>query len=104
MDKRSPTAATQSGVALLALAVVTVGLAYPPPATGVPPLFGIGTVFLPLGLAAGALLAAALGGFLLAPAVADQLPGLQPTIGRLLVPAAAVALLGTYLVTVAGFG
>lgn len=103
MVQRSPTAATRSGVALLALAIVTVGIAYPPPATGLPPLFGVGSMFLPLGLSAGALLATALGGFLLAPAVAEQFPSLSTQIARLLVPAAAVALVAAYLVTVAGF-
>lgn len=103
MVQRSPTAATRSGLALLALAIVTVVIAYPPPATGVLPLFGVGSMFLPVGLSAGALLAAALGGFLLAPAVAEQFPSLSTKVAKLLAPAAAVALVGAYLVTVAGF-
>ncbi|MEF8801384.1 MAG: hypothetical protein V5A38_11610 [Halolamina sp.] len=103
MVRRSPPAATRRGVALLALAIVTVAIAYPPPATGVLPLFGIGNLFLLLGLSVGALFAAALGGFFLARSVAEQFPSLSTPIARLLVPAAAVALVGAYLVTVAGF-
>ena len=92
------------GAALVALSVVAVVVAYPPPATGVAPLFGIGTMFLPLGLSTIALLVATAGGILLGRAVANQTDIVPAPLIRILVPLTALAVVGGYLLTVAGFG
>lgn len=92
------------GIALVALAVLAVVAAYPPPATGIPPLFGFGELFLPLALSAVALFVAVGGGLLAGSAAADRTDSLPGPVVRLLVPLAALTLVGGYLVTVAGFG
>lgn len=92
------------GLGLVAIAFLTVVAAYPPPATGIAPLFGIGNMFLPLGLSALALVVAVSGGVLVGRAAANRPNRLPPLLVRLLVPLAALVLVGGYLTTVAGFG
>jgi len=100
-DSDAPPAAV--GVALVALAFLAVVAAYPPPATGIQPLFGLGELFLPLGLSTLALLVAVGGGMLVGSAAANRTNSLPGPVIRLLVPLAALALVGGYLLTVAGF-
>ena len=99
----SETVPAAGGVALVALAVLGVVAAYPPPSTGFQPLFGLGSMFLPLGLSTLALLIAAVGGVLAGSAGANRTDSLPAPLVRLLVPLAALALVGGYLLTVAGF-
>jgi hypothetical protein len=91
------------GIALVALAIVGVVAAYPPPSTGIQPLFGFGTMFLPLGLSTLGLLLAAVGGMLVGSAAAKRSDSLPAPLVRLLVLLAALAVVGGYLLTVAGF-
>lgn len=99
----SDTVPAAVGVALVLLAGLGVVVAYPPPSTGVAPLFGLGTVFLPLGVSTLALLFAVGGGMLVGSAAAERVDSLPASLVRLLVPLAALALVGGYLLTVAGF-
>lgn len=98
-----PATKARVGAVLVGCVLVAVVVAYPPPVTGVPPLFGVGNLFLPLGLALGALVVAAVGGVLVGESVEARVEQLPPLAVRLLVPVGAVVLVGAYLVTVAGF-
>jgi hypothetical protein len=87
------------GAALVALSPVAVAVAYPPPALGV----GSWGLFLPLAVAATALLAATAGGALLGRAVARTRLGTgERLVARALGPLVAVAPLVAYLAVVAG--
>ena len=92
------------GGGLVAVALVAVVVAYPPPATGVRPLFGVGNVFLPLAVSVLSFLVALVGGVLLARDVTnartDRVQRLAFAIVTALAP---VALVGAYLTAVAGF-
>ena len=92
------------GGILIVFALVTVVIAYPPPATGIRPLFGFGNLFLPLFIAAGSLVIATVGGILLARNIASAHTerGRRLAISAL-IPASAVAVVGAYLAVVAGF-
>lgn len=85
--------------ALVALPPVAVVVAYPPPALGIAP-WGL---FLPLAVAATALLAATVGGALLGRAVArTRIATVERLAARAVGPVVAVAPLVAYLVVVAG--
>ncbi|MFC7205241.1 hypothetical protein ACFQJC_17160 [Haloferax namakaokahaiae] len=92
------------GGILTLLALVTVVISYPPPATGVKPLFGFGNMFLPLFMSALALVVAIIGGTLLARNIASAQTGrVQRLAITALIPASAVAVVGVYLAVTAGF-
>lgn len=92
------------GGGLVALALVAVVVAYPPPATGVGPLFGVGNMFLPLIVSVVALLLAVAGGVLLARNITNaQTERSQRLAFGVLVPVGAVAVISVYLVVIAGF-
>lgn len=92
------------GGVLVVFVLVTVVISYPPPRTGVRPLFGLGNLFLPLFPSAGAVLLAIIGGILVA---RDLVRGKAGRVQRLaisaLVPVSAVTVVGGYLAIVAGF-
>ena len=103
-DLRSP-GLNRLGGTLVALALGAVVVAYPPRATGLEPLFGVGTMFLPLLVSVGALLSAIGGSVLLARNIAtDQTERSQRLAIRVLVSACIVAGISAYLAVVAGFG
>lgn len=92
------------GGVLVALALVAVVVAYPPRATGVGLLFGVGNMFLPLIVSVVALLIAVVGGVLLARNITNtQTERFRRLAFRVLVPVGAVAVISVYLVGVAGF-
>ena len=92
------------GGILIVFALVTVVIAYPPPATGIRPLFGFGNLFLPLFIAAGSLVIATVGGILLARNIVSAQTGRGQRLAiSALIPASAVAVVGAYLAVVAGF-
>lgn len=92
------------GGGLVALALVAVVVAYPPPATGVGPLFGVGNMFLPLIVSVVALLIAVVGGVLLARNITNaQTERSQRLALGILIPVGAVAVISAYLVAIAGF-
>lgn len=92
------------GGGMVGLALIAVVVAYPPPATGVEPLFGVGSMFLPLIVSVVALLLAVVGGVLLARNIANaQTERSQRLAFRVLVSVGAVAVISGYLVVVAGF-
>ncbi len=91
------------GGLLVALALVGVVVAYPP--FPVVARFGPHGLFFPLFLSVAALLVAAVGGVLLADAVArSQTERSRRLAARVAVPVGVVAVGGAYLVVVAGFG
>lgn len=93
------------GSALVALAIAAVVVAYPPPSTGIAPLFGVGNPFLPMVVSMASLLVAIIGGVLLARSLTEgRTERTQRLLVRVVIPLVAVAVVGTYLVTVAGFG
>ena len=103
-DRRSP-GFNRLGGTLIALAVGAIVVAYPPRATGLEPLFGVGTLFLPLLVSAGALLSAIVGAVLLARNAANaQSERGQRLAIRVFVSACVVASISAYLGVVAGFG
>lgn len=92
------------GGVLLVLAFVTTVVTYPPPATGVTPLFGIGGMFLSVFTTIVAVFIATVGGVLLARGLTDDRTRQLPrVILGILVPVVAVTLISVYLVVVAGF-
>lgn len=92
------------GGGLVALALVAVVVAYPPPTTGVGPLFGIGNTFLPLAMSVIALLVTVVGGVLLARNITKTRPERPHRLAfGISVPVGAVAVIGVYLVVIAGF-
>ena len=104
--QQRPTAPGASDVGGLLVALAFVGLvaAYPP-FFAVEALFGSYELFLPLFLSVAALLVAAVGGVLLADAVASsQTEPSRRFAVRVAVPVGAVAVGGVYLVVVSGVG
>ena len=92
------------GGILVGLALVTVVVAYPPPATGLDPLLGAGNMFLPLFASVASLLIAIFGGVLLARGFTQaQSERTHRLLVRVVVPVGFVAIISAYLVTVAGF-
>ena len=103
-DQTSPRM-NRLGGGLVALALVAVIVAYPPPATGVGPLFGVATMFLPLIVSVVALLLAVAGGVILARNITNaQTERSHRLAFGVLVPVGAVAVISVYLVVIAGFG
>lgn len=93
------------GAVLIGLALVAIVIAYPPPATGLGPFLGVGTMFLPLIASVASLLVAIVGGVHLARGFATpQTDRAQRLLVRVFVPVGAVAVISAYLVVVAGFG
>lgn len=93
------------GEILVGLAFVTVVVAYPPPATGLNPFLGVGSIFLPLIASVVSLLIATVGGIFLARGFTEaHSKHTHRLLVRVLVPVGAVILISAYLVTVAGFG
>ena len=92
------------GGGLVALALVAVIVAYPP-ATGIGPLFGVATMFLPLIVSVVALLLAVAGGVIFARNITNaQTERSHRLAFGVLVPVGAVAVISVYLVVIAGFG
>ena len=93
------------GGILVGLALVTVVVAYPPPATGLRPLLGTGNMFLPLFASIGSLLIAVVGGVLLAPGLIQaQSERIHRLAVRVVVSVVAAAVISAYLVIIAGYG
>lgn len=92
------------GVLLVGFAFAAVVLAYPPSATGLEPLLGAGNMFLPLIASVASLLIAVIGGFFLARGlIGAKSNRSQRLLVRILIPVLAAAVIGAYLVVVAGF-
>ena len=92
------------GEALVVVAFIAVVIAYPPPATGIEPLFGMGDLFLPLLVSIGALLFGVLGGISLGRnATGARSGGVQSLAIRVSIAVGTVSAIGVYLIVVAGF-
>lgn len=92
------------GAELVAFALAAVVVAYPPPAMGVGPLFGIGNMFMPLILSVVGLLVASLGGVLIARDISKpQTDRSQRIALGILLPVSPVVVVSGYLVLIAGF-
>ena len=92
------------GGGLVALALVAVVVAYPPPATGIESLFRVGNMFLPIIVSVVALLITVVGGVLLARNSTNaQTERSKRLAFGILVPVGAVAVISVYLVVIAGF-
>lgn len=103
-QNHTPPRLNRFGGALLVFALVTAVISYPPPRTGVRPLFGLGNMFLPLFPSAGAVLLAIVGGILVArELVRGQTGRVQRLALSALIPVGAVTIVGGYLTVVAGF-
>lgn len=92
------------GGILVGLALVTVVVSYPPPATGLDPFLGAGNMFLSLIASVASLLMAIVGGVLLARGFTQaQAERTQRLVVRIVAPVGAVVVISAYLVIVAGF-
>lgn len=93
------------GRRLIVLALISVVVAYPPSATGVNPLFGVESLFLPILVSAVAILTAIVGGaFITQGLMNNQTKRSQRLIFSILIAFSAAAVVCIYLVVVAGFG
>lgn len=91
------------GGILLGLAFVAVAIAYPPPVTGLDPLFGIGGFFPPMIVASVSLVMAFVGGYVLVRDVADvHTKRVHRLLLESLTPVVAVTVVTVYLNATAG--